>query len=118
MARGELRIYIGAAPGVGKTMAMLNEGHRRRERGTDVVVGFVETHGRPLTEEAIGDLEVIPRKQITYRGAVFEEMDVDAVLARARRSPSSTSSRTPTCRAAETRSAGKTSKSSWRRGSP
>ncbi|HMK11152.1 MAG TPA: DUF4118 domain-containing protein, partial [Acidimicrobiales bacterium] len=83
MARGELRIYIGAAPGVGKTMAMLNEGRRRRERGTDVVVGFVETHGRALTAEAIGDLEVVPRKQITYRGAVFEEMDVDAVLARA-----------------------------------
>ena len=83
MARGELRIYIGAAPGVGKTMAMLNEGRRRRERGTDVVVGFVETHGRPLTAEAIGDLEVIPRKRISYRGAEFEEMDVDAVLARA-----------------------------------
>ena len=83
MARGELRIYIGAAPGVGKTIAMLGEGRRRHERGTDVVVGFVETHGRPLTQQAIGDLEVIPRKQISYRGAVFEEMDTDAVLARA-----------------------------------
>ncbi len=82
MARGELRIYIGAAPGVGKTVAMLNEGRRRRERGTDVVVGFVETHGRAVTEAAIGDLEVIPRKQVTYREAIFEEMDVDAVLAR------------------------------------
>jgi two-component system sensor histidine kinase KdpD len=83
MARGELRVYVGAAPGVGKTMAMLNEGRRRRDRGTDVVVAFVEAHGRPLTEAAIGDLEVIRRKEMTYREARFEEMDVDAVLARA-----------------------------------
>ena len=64
MARGTLRIYLGAAPGVGKTFAMLNEGRRRHERGTDVVVGFVETHGRPNTAEQIRDLEVIPRRQI------------------------------------------------------
>ncbi len=83
MSRGELRIYLGAAPGVGKTFAMLNEGRRRRDRGTDVVIGFVETHGRALTSEAIDDLEVVPRRQVTYRGAVFEEMDVDAVLTRA-----------------------------------
>ncbi|MGZ7087469.1 MAG: histidine kinase, partial [Ilumatobacteraceae bacterium] len=83
MTRGELRIYLGAAPGVGKTYAMLNEGRRRSERGTDVVVGFVETHGRAVTAKAIDDLEVVPRRQVTYRGAVFEEMDVDAVLARA-----------------------------------
>ena len=82
MARGELRIYLGAAPGVGKTYAMLGEGRRRRDRGTDVVVGFVETHGRQATAAQIGDLEVVPRKQIEYRGATFEEMDVDAVLAR------------------------------------
>ncbi len=83
MSRGELRIYLGAAPGVGKTYAMLNEGRRRRDRGTDVVIGFVETHGRAVTAEAIDDLEVVPRRQVTYRGAVFEEMDVDAVLTRA-----------------------------------
>lgn len=83
MARGRLRIYLGAAPGVGKTFAMLNEGRRRRDRGTDVVVGYVETHGRPRTEEQIGDLEVVPRRAIEYRGSTFTEMDVDAVLARA-----------------------------------
>ena len=81
--RGELRIYLGAAPGVGKTFAMLDEGHRRAERGTDVVIAYVETHGRPHTEAQIGDLEVIPRARLPYRGTFFEEMDVDAVLARA-----------------------------------
>jgi two-component system, OmpR family, sensor histidine kinase KdpD len=80
--RGTLRIYLGAAAGVGKTFAMLNEGRRRRDRGTDVVVGFVETHGRVRTAEQIADLEVVPRRKLDYRGAVFEEMDVDAVLAR------------------------------------
>src|SRR4029453_17716190 len=81
-ARGTLRVYLGAAPGVGKTFAMLNEGRRRKERGTDVVVGYVETHGRSHTAEQIGDLQVVPRTVITYRGAALEEMDVDAVLAR------------------------------------
>jgi two-component system, OmpR family, sensor histidine kinase KdpD len=81
-SRGLLRIYLGSAAGVGKTFAMLNEGHRRRERGTDVVVAFVETHGRPHTAEQIGDLEIIPRAQMAYRGTSFEEMDLDAVLAR------------------------------------
>jgi len=80
--RGELRIYLGSAAGVGKTFAMLNEGHRRRDRGTDVVVAYVETHGRPHTEEQIGDLEVVPRASIAYRDTTFEEMDLDAVLAR------------------------------------
>jgi two-component system, OmpR family, sensor histidine kinase KdpD len=80
--RGTLRVYLGAAPGVGKTFAMLNEGRRRQERGTDVVVGYAETHGRAHTAEQIGDLEVVPRKVITYRGAALEEMDLDAVLAR------------------------------------
>jgi two-component system, OmpR family, sensor histidine kinase KdpD len=79
---GKFRIYLGAAAGVGKTVAMLDEGWRRRERGRDVVVGFVETHGRPHTAEALKDLEVVPRKRIEYRGAMFEEMDLDAVLAR------------------------------------
>ncbi len=82
MSRGELRIYVGAAPGVGKTFAMLHEGRRRRERGTDVVVAFVETHGRPQTAAATAGLEIIPRKQMSYRGVEFEEMDIDAVLAR------------------------------------
>ncbi|MCU1503194.1 MAG: histidine kinase [Ilumatobacteraceae bacterium] len=82
MARGTLRIYLGAAPGVGKTYAMLNEGHRRAERGSDIVIGFVETHGRCNTASQIGALEVIPRRVVTYRGAELEDMDVDAVLAR------------------------------------
>src|SRR5215218_3130506 len=82
MTRGRLRIYLGAAPGVGKTFAMLNEGKRREARGTDVVVGLVETHGRDNTAAQIGDLEVVPRRRISYRGTEFEEMDVDAVLAR------------------------------------
>jgi two-component system sensor histidine kinase KdpD len=75
-------VYLGAAPGVGKTYAMLNEGRRFHDRGGDVVVGFVETHGRPRTAEQVADLEVVPRRQIEYRGSVFEEMDVDAVIAR------------------------------------
>ena len=82
MKRGHLRIYVGFAAGVGKTFAMLGEGHRRRERGTDVVIGFVESHGRPMTAGAIGDLEIVPRRTIEYRGAAFEEMDVDAIIAR------------------------------------
>ena len=80
--RGQLRIYLGAAAGVGKTYAMLCEGHRRAERGADVVVAFAETHGRPNTAARLDGLEVIPRAQITYRGASFEEMDTEAVLAR------------------------------------
>ena len=83
MIRGTLRIYLGAAPGVGKTYALLGEGRRRASRGTDVVVGFVETHGRPQTAAMIGDLEIVPRRRIEYRGTAFEEMDVDAILARA-----------------------------------
>lgn len=82
MARGRLRIYLGAAPGVGKTVAMLEEGHRRRERGTDVVVGFCETHRRAHTAQALDGLEVVPRRRLDYRGTVMEEMDLDAVLAR------------------------------------
>jgi two-component system sensor histidine kinase KdpD len=82
MARGKLRIYLGAAPGVGKTFAMLSEAHRRVERGTDCVVGFVEHHQRPRTEVMLHGLEEIPRREIEYRGSVFTEMDIDAVLAR------------------------------------
>jgi two-component system, OmpR family, sensor histidine kinase KdpD len=80
--RGELRIYLGNAAGVGKTYAMLSEGHRRAERGTDVVVAFVEAHGRPHTQALIEGLPVVPRAKLPYRGSVFEEMDIDAVLAR------------------------------------
>ena len=80
--RGQLRIYLGNAAGVGKTFAMPGEGHRRAERGTDVVVGFVETHGREHTAALIEGLEVVPRARIGYRGTTFEEMDLDAVLAR------------------------------------
>ena len=118
MARGTLRIYLGAAPGVGKTFAMLNEGRRRRDRGTDVVVGVVETHGREKTAAQIGDLEVVPRRTVDYRDATFEEMDVDAVLARRPGSRSSTSWRTRTCPDPGTRSAGRTWTSCSTPGSP
>ncbi len=80
--RGALRIYLGAAPGVGKTVAMLDEGTRRRDRGTDVVVGYVETHDRPHTTARVADLEVIPRLILHHRDRPFEELDVDAVIAR------------------------------------
>ncbi|WP_340538123.1 DUF4118 domain-containing protein [Nocardioides sp. GXZ039] len=80
--RGRLRVYLGAAPGVGKTFAMLNEGNRRRERGTDVVVGYLDTHGRARTDAAVGGLEVVPRAKLTYKETEQEEMDLDAVLAR------------------------------------
>ncbi len=80
--RGQLRVYLGAAPGVGKTFRMLDEANRRFERGTDVVVAFVETHGRDQTAARIGDLPVLPRLQVEYRGTTFEEMDLQAVLDR------------------------------------
>ena len=80
--RGHLRVFLGATPGSGKTFAMLREAHDRRSQGEDVVVGFVETHGRKLTEQAIGSLEVIPRLEVEYRGKVMEDMDLDTVLAR------------------------------------
>ncbi|MEU7010586.1 sensor histidine kinase KdpD [Streptomyces sp. NPDC046332] len=82
MGRGKLRIYLGAAPGVGKTYAMLSEAHRRVERGTDCVVAFVEHHDRPRTEVMLHGLEQIPRRSLPYRDTSFTEMDVDAVLAR------------------------------------
>ena len=80
--RGRLRIYLGAAPGVGKTVAMLDEGRRRMARGTDVVVGLVETHGREHTAEMVAGLEVLPRTRLEHRGASFEEMDLDGLLTR------------------------------------
>jgi len=79
---GHFRIYLGAAAGVGKTYAMLNEGRRRAQRGTDVVVGFVEPHGRLHTQEMTEGLESVPRQMVEYRGTVFPEMDLPAVLAR------------------------------------
>lgn len=80
--RGRLTVYLGAAPGVGKTYAMLGEAQRRRARGTDVVVGFVETHDRSNTARQIEGLEVIPRREIDHRGTTFTELDVEAVIAR------------------------------------
>lgn len=82
MARGRLRVFLGAAPGVGKTYAMLDEGQRRAGRGHDVVIGFVEDYGRPLTRRLAQGLETVPRQTMAYRGATFTEMDLDAVLAR------------------------------------
>ncbi|HVA06789.1 MAG TPA: ATP-binding protein [Acidimicrobiales bacterium] len=82
MARGKLRLYLGAAPGVGKTYAMLNEGWRRKERGTDVIIGWVQDHGRPHTDAQIRDLEILPRRVVDYRGQALEEMDVDGLLDR------------------------------------
>ena len=83
MAPGKLTVYLGAAPGVGKTYAMLDEALRRLQRGTDVVVAFVETHGRAKTAAHLDGLEIIPRRELEYRGSPFGEMDLDAVLARA-----------------------------------
>src|SRR5262249_1166241 len=80
--RGQLRIYLGVAAGGGKTFAMLGEGHRRLSRGADVVVAFVETHGRRRTEEQLVGLEGMPRGKIAYRDTVFQEMDVDRLPAR------------------------------------
>ncbi|MDT0346598.1 sensor histidine kinase KdpD [Streptomyces litchfieldiae] len=80
--RGKLRIYLGAAPGVGKTYAMLSEAHRRAERGTDIVVALVEHHERPRTQVLLHGLELVPRREIRYRDSVFTEMDTDAVLRR------------------------------------
>ena len=79
---GRFRVYLGAAAGVGKTCAMLDEGWRRYKRGADVVVGFVETHGRPYTIEQLRDLPILPRRKVEYRGSTWEEMDLDAVIAR------------------------------------
>src|SRR6476646_5505485 len=80
--RPRLRVYIGAAPGVGKTYAMLREAHALKARGVDVVACLVETYGRPDTEAQLQDLEVVPRARISYKGATLEDMDVDRVIAR------------------------------------
>jgi len=80
--RGRFKVFLGYAPGVGKTFSMLSEGIRRRSRGEDVVIGIVETHGRPNTAELAAKLEQVPRRDIDYKGTLFTEMDVDAILAR------------------------------------
>jgi two-component system sensor histidine kinase KdpD len=80
--RARMRIYMGMAPGVGKTYKMLEEAHRRRERGTDVVVGFVETYGRRHTAALLDGLEIVPRRRVEYRGVAVDEMDADAIVAR------------------------------------
>ncbi|HEX2462174.1 MAG TPA: sensor histidine kinase KdpD, partial [Vicinamibacterales bacterium] len=80
--RARLRIYIGAAPGVGKTYSMIEDAHALRREGVDVVIGFVETHSRADTAALIGELEVIPRRRVEYRGVTLEEMDLDSVIAR------------------------------------
>ncbi len=79
---GIFKIFLGYAPGVGKTYSMLSEGIRRYSRGEDVVVGVVETHGRKGVVELVGKMDMIPRKEIEYKGTIFTEMDVDAILAR------------------------------------
>jgi two-component system sensor histidine kinase KdpD len=81
-ARGIFKLFLGYAPGVGKTHSMLSEALRRRSRGEDVVIGVVETHGRKGIEELASQIESVPRKEIEYKGTVFEEMDVDAILGR------------------------------------
>ena len=80
--KGRLKIFLGYAPGVGKTFAMLNDAHVLKKRGIDVVVGIVETHKRVDTEALLVDLEIIPRKAIEYKGLLVSEMDLDAILAR------------------------------------
>ena len=80
--RGRFKVFLGYAPGVGKTFSMLSEAVRRKSRGEDVVIGIVETHGRARTAELAAQLEQVPRKQMEYKGTLFEEMDVDAILAR------------------------------------
>ena|ERR1700750_759501 len=81
--KGLLKVFLGYAPGVGKTYSMLSEALRRRERGEDVVIGVVETHGRVPTAELASKLEAVPRRRLEFHGTPFEEMDVDAILARA-----------------------------------
>src|SRR3979411_3525970 len=80
--KGVLKLFLGYAPGVGKAYSMVSEAIRRRSRGEDVVIGFVETHGRKGIEELAPQLEQVPRKRIEYKGTIFEEMDPDAIIAR------------------------------------
>src|SRR6201996_3697837 len=77
---GKLKIYLGPCPGVGKTYSMLTEGRRLKQRGVDVVIGYVEPHERPETSEQIGDLEIVPPRLSSYHGITLREMDVEAVI--------------------------------------
>ncbi len=79
---GKLRIFVGAAPGVGKTYEMLQQAHARKKDGYDIVAGIVETHGRKETEALLQGLEVIPRRRVNYKGQSLDEMDLDAIIAR------------------------------------
>src|SRR5579872_3630628 len=81
-SRGKLKVYLGMAAGVGKTVRMLDDAHALRRQGIDVVIGYIETHGRADTAARIGDLEVVPRKKIDYKGTTLEEMDLEACIAR------------------------------------
>jgi two-component system sensor histidine kinase KdpD len=81
-ARGKLKVFLGYVAGVGKTYAMLEAAHQRKDEGVDVVIGYVETHGRKETESLVEDLEVLPRSQVNYRNASLSDMDLDAVLLR------------------------------------
>ena len=114
--RGRLKVYLGSSAGVGKTYQMLREGHRLRRQGVDVAIGLVETHGRAETIEQLGDLPIIPPREIEYRGVTLKEMDLDAILGAGRPSASSTSWRTPTPPAAATPSAIRTWRTSYARG--
>src|SRR4051794_33515685 len=80
--RGRLKVYLGSSAGVGKTYSMLREGNRLGKQGVDVVVGIVESHGRVETAEQVGDLEIVPPREVEYRGVTLREMDLDAILAR------------------------------------
>src|SRR5262252_2850118 len=97
---GKLRIFVGAAPGVGKTYEMLLQAQARRKDGYDVVIGIVETHGRKETDALLSGLEVIPRRHVEYKGQPLTEMDLDAIIARHPQSFWSTSWPIPTPRAA------------------
>ena len=106
--RGRLKLYLGFAAGVGKTFRMLEEAHELKKRGVDVVVAFVETHGRAETAELVAGLEVVPRRRLEYRGVALEEMDLAAVLARAPAIAIVDELPTPTFPAAPIASAGRT----------
>ena len=108
---GRLRIYLGIAPGVGKTYAMLRDGRARRRSGVNAVVAYRERHGRAATAAQLGDLEELPTRTVTYRGTSFEELDVSAVLERGRNWPWWTNSPTRTSLVSGTRNAGRTSAS-------
>ena len=99
-----LRVYIGAAPGVGKTYRMLEQAHQLKKQGVDIVIGLVEPHGRAETAALIGDLEIIPQKEIVYRSVTLREMDLDAILPANPIPASSMSWRTQTCQARATAS--------------